>query len=211
MMYDLYYSPGTASFAVHWLLLELGLPHRLRAVDLAAGEHRRPPYLALNPAGVVPTLVDEGRPLTEAAAIVLTLADRHAPGRLAPLPGDAARGPYYQWAFFCANTLQPAYRHWFYPDEAAGAAAAEGARASARARIEGGLERLDAQLASGGPYLLGGQLSAVDFLATMLLRWSRAMPKPATDWPALAAYVATMRALPSFAAVCDREGLTDWR
>ena len=32
-MYELYYSPGTASFAVHWLLIEMNLPHTLKLVD----------------------------------------------------------------------------------------------------------------------------------------------------------------------------------
>jgi glutathione S-transferase len=44
----------------------------------------------------------------------------------------------------------------------------------------------------------------------MLMRWSRNMPKPATDWPVLARYVQRMRAMPSFKTVQAREGLIDW-
>jgi glutathione S-transferase len=58
--------------------------------------------------------------------------------------------------------------------------------------------------------VLGEKLSALDFLVTMLMRWSRNMPKPATDWPVLARYVQRMRAMPSFKTVQSREGLTDW-
>ena len=54
-MYTLYYSPGTASMCVHWMLIELGEPHELVKVDIEAGEHRKPEYLKLNPSGVVPT------------------------------------------------------------------------------------------------------------------------------------------------------------
>lgn len=134
-MYQLYYAPGTASLAVHWLLIELGVPHSLVAVDLENNEHKSPRYLALNPAGVVPTLVIDGVPHSEAAALVLTLADRHPQAGLAPAPGSAARAAYYQWAFYGANTLQPAFRNWFYPTEAAGAAHAEAVKAQARDRI----------------------------------------------------------------------------
>ena len=76
-MYTLYWSPGTASLCVHWMLIELGEPHELVQVDIEAGEHRKPEYLKLNPSGVVPTLVVEGVPLGEAAALCMILAERH--------------------------------------------------------------------------------------------------------------------------------------
>lgn len=209
-MYTLYYSPATASFAVHWMLIELGVPHELRLVDLESRAHKTPEYLALNPAGVVPTLLIDGKPHTECAALLLTLADRHATAQLAPAIGTDERAAYYQWAFYCANTLQPAFRTWFYADEAAGAAAAEAAKEHARVRLEAQFARVDSQLAASGPYLLGSQLRAVDLLLTMLFRWSRNMPRPATQWPAIAAYVGRMRSLPSFRTLNAREGLTDW-
>ena len=53
--YTLYYSPGSASLVVHWMLIELDAPHTLALVDTAAGAQKQPEYLALNPNGVVPT------------------------------------------------------------------------------------------------------------------------------------------------------------
>jgi glutathione S-transferase len=44
----------------------------------------------------------------------------------------------------------------------------------------------------------------------MLMRWSRNMPKPATQWPAFAGYGARMKARPSFKVLYEREGLTEW-
>ena len=85
-MYSLYYAPGAASLVVHWLLIELDAPHELRLVDTQARQHKSAEYLALNPNGVVPTLIDDGKPLYEAAALVLHLADRHAQSGLAPAP-----------------------------------------------------------------------------------------------------------------------------
>ncbi|MCE9572458.1 MAG: glutathione S-transferase family protein [Deltaproteobacteria bacterium] len=209
-MYVLHYSPSTASLVIHWMLIELDQPHELRRVDLAANEHKTAAYLALNPSGVVPTLVIDGAPVCEAAAIALHLADVHAEANLAPPVGTLARARYYQWMFFMANTLQPAYRAWFYPDEPAGAAHAAHAKAQARARIEAAWQQVEAQLAHGGPYLLGEQLTAVDFMTTMLMRWSRNMPTPAHTHPRLGAYAQRMKARPAFREVYRREGLTDW-
>lgn len=209
-MYTLYYAPGAASLVVHWLLIETGASHQLRKLDLAAGEHKRDDYLALNPSGVVPTLLVHGEPLCEAAAIVLYLADAHPSFGLAPAPGTIERGRYYQWVLHLANTLQPAFRLWFYPNEAAGEANAEAAKQRARERIEASWDLVEAHLARRGPYLLGPSVSAADFLLAMLMRWSRNMPRPATDWPQLAALAQRMKARPSFRTLYEREGLTEW-
>jgi glutathione S-transferase len=209
-MIELYYSPGTASLVVHWLLLELDLPHQLRRVDLAAGAQRSPEYLALNPSGVVPTLVVDGVAQTEAAAIVMQLADQHPGSGLAPTIASRDRAAYYQWMFFCANTLQPAYRAWFYPDEPAGAANIDAAKDHARARIEGAWQQVASHLGDGRRYLLGEQLTAVDLMVTMLMRWSRNMPRPSDQWPVLAAYAQRMKQRPAFREVYAREALTEW-
>jgi glutathione S-transferase len=210
MATTLYYSPGTASLVVHWMLIELGEPHVLHALDFEKREQKSQEYLAINPSGVVPALVVDGQVLTEAAAIVLHLADTHPQAGLAPAPGSAARAQYYRWMFFMANTLQPAYRAWFYPGEPAGEANVEAVKAAARAKIEAAWQQVDDHLAKHGPWLLGAQRSAADFMMTMLMRWSRNMPKPAHAWPALGAHAQAMKALPSFRETYAREGLTEW-
>jgi len=208
--YTLYYMPGAASLVVHWLLLEVGAPYELQKIDGAAGEHKRPEYLRLNPSGVVPTLIVDGEPVCEAAAIALLLAERHPEAHLAPMAGTRARAVYLQWMLHLANTLQPAFRQWFYAAEAAGSEHEEAARRSARGRIEAVFDRLDAHLAEHGPYVCGEQLTAVDFHACMLVRWARNMPKPATEWPRIADFARRMKERPSFREVCAREELTEW-
>ena len=69
---------------------------------------------------------------------------------------------------------------------------------------------LDAHLARDGPYLLGREFSGADLLLTMLMRWSRRMSRPATDWPALAAAATLVRARPSWKKLYEIEGLTEW-
>ena len=76
-MYTLFYSPGSASMVIHQALLEIGAPHELKRVDFEAGAQRDPAYLKMNPQGVVPTLVIDGRP--PKVAVVDVVAD--VPGR----------------------------------------------------------------------------------------------------------------------------------
>lgn len=209
-MVVLYYAPGSASFAVHWMLIELGAAHEIIKIDLDAGAQKSAEYQKLNPNGLVPTLVIDGKPQSEAAALLMLLAERHPEAGLARAPGAPGRADYLQWMFYLANTLQPAFRLWFYPQEGAGAANEESTRVEARKRIDTAWRRIDAQLAEGGPYLLGEALSAADFLATMLMRWSRNMPEPAQTRPRLDAYLKRMKAMPSLRETHRREGLTDW-
>jgi glutathione S-transferase len=209
-MYQLYYSPSTASLAVHWMLIEIGAPFELVLTDIATGANRTPDYLKLNPSGVVPTLIVDGAPVLESTAILMLLAERHADKGLAPAAGTPERAAYFQWMVYLANALLPSFRAWYYPHEPAGEANAEAAQAAARARVETVWDRVDAQLAAKGPYMLGERLSAVDFLTTMLMRWSRNLPRQATAWPNIARYLARMRAMPSLREVHAREGLTDW-
>lgn len=209
-MYTLYYSPGAASMAVHWLLIELRHEPQLRLLDFSTREQKSPEYLALNPSGVVPTLVIDGEPMSEAAAILMHLADTHAEAGFAPAIGDPRRRAYYQWMFHLANMVQPLLRQWWYPAEAAGEDNTEASLAAVQSRLEAAWERIDTHLAAHGPYLLGEQVSAVDFYLTMLMRWARKTRQPPTTWPHLAAHAQRMKARPSFQALYEREALSEW-
>lgn len=209
-MYILYYSPGTASMAVHQTLLEIGAPHELRRIDIDAGEQKQADYLRLNPNGTVPTLVVDGAPIGECLALLLLLAERHPEARLAPAPGARERAAWLQWMAHFANTLQPAFRQWFYPQDFARSEHEQDSKAAARRRIEGVWQRLDAHLAAHGPYVAGDEFSVADLYATMLMRWSRNMPEPATAWPALAELAARVKARPSWKRLYEIEGLSEW-
>jgi glutathione S-transferase len=211
MTYTLYYSPGSASLAVHWMLLELGVPFEAKLVDIDSNAQKAPEYLRLNPAGRVPTLVVDGVPHGESAALLMLLAERHPEKKFAPAPGASTRADWLETMIYLANTLLPAMRDWFYAEKDGDPQGAEAVKALARRRIEGAWDRLDARLADGRIHLLGNELSTVDFLGTMLMRWSRNMPRPATTWKHLAPYIQRMRARPYFIEVNDREGLKDWR
>ena len=210
MAMTLYYAPGAASLLVHWLLIELDVPHVLQLVDIANKAQKSPEYLALNPNGVVPTLVMDGKPQHEAAALALLLAERYPEGGLAPAWDGPQRADYMQWMFDLANMVQPLFRQWWYPDEPAGEAHRDAVLAQCAPRIEAQWQRIDDHLAGHGPWLLGADISAADFYLAMLMRWSRNMPRPATEWPQLAALAQQMKQRPSFAILYQREGLTEW-
>src|SRR3546814_6142043 len=89
-MHTLYYSPGAASMVVHWLLIELAIPHQLSLVDFESRAQKSQAYLELNPNGVVPTLVIDGRPHAAASSLLVHLADTHPQARLSQ-PVDATR------------------------------------------------------------------------------------------------------------------------
>ncbi|MEZ5460238.1 glutathione S-transferase family protein [Dokdonella sp.] len=209
-MYTLYYSPGAASMVVHLSLLELDVPHELRLIDFDSKAQKNPEYLRLNPAGVVPTLIVDGAPIYECAALMLLLGERHAEKGMAPITGSEQRGLYLQWTLHLANTLQPAFRQWFYPTDFGPADQADAMREFAQRRIEAVWDRLDAHLTGKGPYLLGDSFSLLDLYATMLMRWSRNMPKPADRWPAIAALAQRIKARPSWQQLYKIEGLTEW-
>ena len=210
-MYRLYYSPGAASLAVHWMLIDLGVPFDAVRLDLGARQHKDPDYLRLNPNGLVPTLVVDGAPVYECAALLLLLAERHPEAAMAPPAGSTARMAYLQWMLHLSNTVQSTFRGWFYPQEPAGEAAGDAVREFSRGMIERAWDRVDAQLTASGGHIAGRELTAADFLATMLMRWSRNMPRPATEWPALRKLADLLRARPSWARLYEVEGLTEWR
>ena len=118
----LYEFAPTRSIRARWTLQELGVDFEAVAIDLVAGENRKPEFLALNPAGKVPVLVDGDLVLTESVTIVWYLAEKYADRGL--LPADLAqRTQVHRWLLFAVTELeQPLWRiakhvHLYPPDQ----------------------------------------------------------------------------------------------
>ena len=107
-MLKLYYCPGTSSMAPHIALHEVGAPFETEVISLRQKTNRAPAYLAINPEGKVPTLVVDGRPLTEVAAILFYLARRFPDAGLLPPDDIEAEAQAVSWMSFIASTLHPA-------------------------------------------------------------------------------------------------------
>jgi len=91
-------------------LAETGLEHRIHQVDLTKGEHKRPEYLKLNPAGQIPVMVDSdgpgGAPLTLAQSGAILLYASEKSGKL--MPRDPVRRALaYQWLMYAMSDVAP--------------------------------------------------------------------------------------------------------
>jgi len=109
-MLTLYFSPGSSSMAPHIALHEIGVPFEAKPLSLAAKDTRTPAFLAVNPAGKVPTLLIDGRVLTEVAGILFYLARSHPEAKLLPQNDPEAEAQVVSWMSYIASTIHPARR-----------------------------------------------------------------------------------------------------
>ncbi|GHF58537.1 glutathione S-transferase family protein [Seohaeicola zhoushanensis] len=103
----LYFAPNTRAVRIAWLLEELGLPYDLERMTLGDKAMRAPEYLAVNPMGRVPVLVDGDVTISESGAIVEYLLARHGNGRLVPPADSPDFATYLQWLHFAEGMIMP--------------------------------------------------------------------------------------------------------
>ena len=104
-MIKLYGFPQTRSSRVAWALEEAGAEYEYVLVNLRAGEHKQAAFLAINPFGKIPSLVDDGLVISESAAICTHIAEKFPAAKL--IPNDAkGRAEYFQWLFFVVSELE---------------------------------------------------------------------------------------------------------
>jgi glutathione S-transferase len=198
----LYFAPRTRAFTALWLLEELGVDYALESFDLASGRHKQADYLALNPMGKVPLVVDDGVPVSEMGAIAIYLADRFAagPARLTPAIDDRRRPEFLRWVLFAAGVIEPAYGQKFFKWDVPAQSVAWGS-------FEQMLEVLEAGVREG-PWLLGDQFSAADVVVGSSARFGLMFGALDQTGP-IADYVARLSAREAFVralAIEQREG-----
>jgi glutathione S-transferase len=191
-MMKLYGFGPTRSLRAQWGLKELGLEFEFIPVNLPAGEHRRPEYLALNPAGKVPVLVDGDLVLTESAAIVLYLAEKYPDKGL--MPTDLKqRAQVYRWVMFAMTELeQPLWRmtkHTFlYPEHKR----LPQDIALAREEFTAMAAVLERHM-QGRQFIAGDRVTAADCVTAYLMDWANEQ-KLLDGCPNLKAYLQRMYA-----------------
>lgn len=172
---------------VVWVADELGLAYEQEEWGKSVGrDTRSPEFLALNPNGQVPVMVDDGFVLWESTAIIRYLAEVHGDGRL--IPGAARdRALMEQWLGWQQAELRPV---WTYAFRALGAPLPG---FTDRQQIIGSIRRwtekmviLERQLATGGPHIVGDAFTLADIaLGVSVHRWRQTpfakLPLPATD------------------------------
>ena len=183
------------------VLAEAELPFELREIDITRDQHRSPAYLALNPRGTIPALVDQaGRVVCETIAIMLYLADRHRLSHLSPAHDDPQRGTLLDWLVYHAVEVQEpvkrsfyAHRHAETPEEKARV------REQANSTFNARWKLVDDHLRESGPFHLGSRFSLVDIY--LLVTASFSTPLARGDFPAIAECVRRSAERPRIAPI----------
>jgi GST-like protein len=208
-IYTLYHDLGSTSAAPQAMLSMIGAPYRLERVPLYTPLHRTPAYLAVNPLGTVPSLLlPDGETVTESAAILLLLGERHPEAGLVPVPGSPDRPRFLRWLTYLSATVYPPTRRYYHlADHVAGAAA----QAELRRTTVVEQTRLWAAMEAAfepAPYLLGDRPSALDLAMAMIARLGAPESGFDTACPRLAAARDAIEAHPEVAPVW-RENFPD--
>ncbi|MSP67723.1 MAG: glutathione S-transferase family protein [Alphaproteobacteria bacterium] len=207
-MYTLYWSRNTGAITPEVMLEEAGLPYRRVEVDYRAGAQNRASYRKINPMGQIPVLrLPGGEVVSESAAIVLTLADRHPEAGFLPPAGSAERASAYRWLTFMAVNLymadlRAAYpaRYTVYPN---GAAAV---KARAQEHLDQYWRIIDTTALAKGPFLAGATPGAVDVYLAMLALWHPDRARLFEDCPRVRRVFERLTARPVVAQVFKAHG-----
>ena len=206
----LYYSPGACSLAPHIALAETGEPFEATRIKFGETEQRSPAYLAINPKGRVPALVDGAFVVTENPAILQYIAKRYPAAGLWPQdPQDEARCA--EWMAWCSSGLHIAYAHIRRPErygtsEAAKADIVEQGRDTVRALWQDVEAKL---VASRSPWMAGETYSVADPYLFVFWNWGRGglAYDMAVDFPAWTRHAKRMAERPAVARVLAVEGI----
>ncbi|GAB3427844.1 glutathione transferase GstA [Massilia solisilvae] len=198
----LYFSPGACSLSPRIVLNEAGIPFTAEQVDVrkkvtASGADFR----TINPKGYVPALqLDDGKVLTEGAAIVQYIADLAPASNLAPAAGSFARYQLMEWLNYIAAEVHKGFSPLFMPGTS------DDAKAAARTAVGNRLNYIEQQMA-GHDYLMGSQFTVADAYLFTVLGWCGYVGMSLDDWPALKSYMARVGGRPAVQQALRDEGL----
>jgi glutathione S-transferase len=201
-MIKLYGFPQTRSVRAAWALEEANADYEYVLVNLRTGEHKQAAFLAINPFGKIPSLVDDGLVVTESAAICTYIAEKFPAAKL--IPTDAkGRAEYFQWLFFVVSELEvhlwtAAKHERFLPEDKRIPAIAN----TSFWEFEKAAAILSAHL-KAQPYLAGDQFSAADIICVSVLHWAHHVKVALDD--TLLNYMNRLSERPALAHARERE------
>lgn len=172
-MYTLYARNQAGSMAVEALLAVCGADYRVIVLNRKPDGSFEDFFHAINPKAEVPTLIlPDDSVMTESAAMMIYLADRHPEAGLAPPLTSPERAQFLRWTSYLSTTLYPSDLRFYYPQRySADPAAAEGIKAKAAEMMMAEFAIYAAALGEG-PFILGSRMSAADIYAAMLCTWA---------------------------------------
>jgi glutathione S-transferase len=177
-MLKLYGGQFSRAAIVRWYLEELGIPYEFVLLDMKAGEHKQPEFLAINPVGKVPAIVDGGFILWESGAILLYLAEKYGD----PSMTLETRSHINQWINYGNATMGPEIF-------------AEATRESGFSRHMGVLN----QYLETHAFLVGDQFGAADVAVGALLGYIPLMLKlDFAGYPAVQDYLNRLSQRPAY-------------
>lgn len=185
-MLKLYGGAFTRASVVQWYLEELGVPYEFVMLDMKAGDNRQPEYLAINPMGKVPAIVDGDFNLWESGAILLYLAQKY--GKMPASVEEQA--VITQWVLFANATLGPGVF-------------VEASRERELPRLMKPLN----DIFERQPFLLGQELSVADVALGSLLSYIPLMLKlDLSEYPAVVDYIKRLSERPGFQKSIGKRG-----
>jgi glutathione S-transferase len=207
MAIKLYYAPGACSFASHICLEETGLAYETQKLDLAAGDQRKPEYLAINPRGRVPTCVVDGHVITENVGIMSYFAGGYPKAKIWP-EDTLHQGLAVSTMAWLSNTVHTTYGHLVRPARYADdAPSQESIKAKARASYEEYLREID-RLLAGRKWAIGDRYSCVDGYLLVFYRWGNRQKMPVRELKNYSALADRVLARPAVKKVMADEGIT---
>lgn len=207
-LYQLYYYPLNASMAPHFILEEINVDFELILVDRTSNAQKSPNYLALNPAGRIPTLVDNGFAIFESPAICIHLAEAHPSSNLMPTVGDKNRALFLQWMMYLTNTVQAELMVYCYPQKhTTDIKNVDSIMEAQEVRITEMFSLIDYELENKN-FLVGEKISACDYFLFMLAVWADEFKKPPLEFSNLSRYLCKLAKRDAIINVCKKENLS---
>ena len=182
----LYYNPRSRATIAKWALDECGAAYEIVPIDFEKREHKSPDFLAINPAGKLPALVDGETRLFENAAICLYLAEKFPQTGLAPLASSPERGRFLSLIVYSTSQLEPSMGDYLLKLETP-APRGWNDFETVKTVVEKEL--------GAGPWLFGEQFTLADVMVGSMFLWERQWGG-GTGRPALEAYVDRLQARP---------------
>jgi len=205
-----FYIPGACSVAPHIVLEESGAEYEENPIDYAAGDHRKPEFLKLNPKGFVGVLVTDRGPITENPAIMAYVAHQFPKARLAPRdPFEFAQVQSFN--MFLSSAVHVTFRHLSRPPLFAdGPEAAKALAAKVPEMTHKYFGMIEEQLADGRPWVHGDTWTISDpylfIYSSYLQRGDRGDPD---RFPLVRAHRERVLTRPATQRVLEREGKGD--
>jgi glutathione S-transferase len=194
--------------APHFILEELNVDFELISVDRKCNAQKSLDYLALNPVGRIPTLIDDGFAIFESPAICIHLAEVHPSSNLIPKIGDKNRALFFQWMMYLTNTVQAELMVYFYPEKhTTDAKAVDNIIDAQELRITEMFGLLDRELENKS-FLIGNTISACDYFLFMLAIWADEFKHPPLAFNNLSRYLRNLAQRDAVISVCKKENLS---